>query len=408
MNVAKSLIKARIQLLLDKCFYGNLALHLKLVENNDIPTMATDGKVILYNKEFTKALSNQDKMWILAHEILHNVFYHLTRRKGREPKLWNVAIDFAVNCVLYKEFGYMPNGVLYDRRFENMSAEKIYRILNEEQDGKSGGEGEDGEESDGDSNGNGSGDLEFDKNGNVKKYNGKRVKRIDEHKDIKKGKSKEQIEDLEKEWKLQATKSYQQSKMIGKTPLGMEIFIQELLEPKVDWRTILKQFVVSSAKSDYRWLPPNKRFIHKGLYLPSLTGDSLGDVAIFVDVSGSTYYYLKRFFSECNALLQEYDMNLHLITFDTEIKSYKIYTKGEEIDTNYKGLGGTDVRVAFDRLREENIFPSVVVCLTDGYTPFPEGEEYPTLWVVPDRELQDSDFPFGQVTRILDEEEEDN
>ena len=115
------------------------------------------------------------------------------------------------------------------------------------------------------------------------------------------------------------------------------------------------------------------------MYLPSLTDESLGEVVVIIDNSGSTQHLQKRFFSECNALLQQYQMNLHLIVVDMQVNDYEVYNKGDEIKKNYKGCGGTDLRVAFDFIEKEGIMPNVVVCLTDGETPFPEREQYPEI-----------------------------
>jgi predicted metal-dependent peptidase len=96
-------------------------------------------------------------------------------------------------------------------------------------------------------------------------------------------------------------------------------------------------------------------------------------------------------------------MNLHLIVVDVEINSYKVYTKGDVIDKSYKGAGGTDLRVAFDYILEKGINPTVVVCLTDGETPFPEHELYPTLWVITPYGRDFDKIPFGQKVRIDEE-----
>lgn len=386
MNTETRLTKTRIKLLLDRCFYGNLALHLKLERNDSVPTMATDGKNILYNEEFVRSLENWELEYVMCHEILHVVFYHLTRRDNREQTRWNMAIDYATNSILYKEFGKNPKGALYNPKFTDMSAEQIYNKIPNFNDKQ------------GNIVSNDIITIELDKDGNVKKVNGEKVKDYDAHNDIQG--SKQEREELEKDWKIQTTKSFHQAKMQGKTPNGMDIFIKELMQPKLDWRSMMKQFVVSIAKSDYSWLPPNKRFIHRGMYLPSITGESLGDVVVIVDNSGSTLNYQERFFSECNGLLQQYDMNLHLIVVDMEIQSYEVYHKGDELKKQYKGGGGTDLTVAFDEIKNKFINPSVVVCLTDGYTPYPDREEYPTLWVLTEDSLELDKIPFGQKVRV--------
>lgn len=394
MKTEDRLTKARVQLILDKCFYGNLAMHLKLIKDNETTkTFCTDGKSIIYNEEFAKSLKDNDLQFILAHEILHCVLLHLTRRQNRNAEKWGFAVDYAVNSVLKKDFGFVAEGGLYKEQFDGMGAEQIYNKLPEmngqqKQDGYRRYESKDGKTT-----------IEIDNKGNIK-VDGKKVKSYDEHKDVSGGKS--EIDELEKDWKIQVVKSYEQSKIAGKLPLGMEIFIKDLLQPKLDWRNMMKQFMVEKAKSDMRWCPSNRRFIHRGLYLPSNMSDSLGEVVVIVDNSGSTLGYQQRFFTECNDLLQQYDMNMHLIVVDTEVNDYKVYNKGETINLKYKGGGGTEIKKAFSFLKEKSIIPSVIVVLTDGYTDLNFNSEYPTLWVITKDGVDLEDIKFGMKVKIDD------
>ena len=294
---------------------------------------------------------------------------------------------------MYQDFHFIPEGGAYDSKFDNMSAEEIYNKL-PDMNGK--GKGKEWEMY---ARGRGEDRITVEINGKGDiKVNGKKIKKYDKHKNITG--SKEEIEELEKEWKIQAVKSYEQSKIAGKLPAGMDIFIKELLQPKLDWRNMMRQFIVSVSKSDFRWVPPNKRFVHRGMYLPSMTGESLGDVVVIVDNSGSTLDNQQEFFSECNGLLQQYDMNLHLIVCDTEINFYQVYQKGESLKLNHKGGGGTDLTKAFKYIKKKMINPTVVVCLTDGYTPFPKKEEYPTLWILTKDGIDLKDIPFGQGVKV--------
>lgn len=385
--------KARIHLLLEKCFYGNLALSLKMEENNDVQTMATDGKHIFYNKEFIDSLSDDDLQFILCHELIHNILYHLTRRENREQGQWNLAIDFAVNNILYKDFGFLPKGALFKKEFENMTAEAIYNKLPEMNGkGQKNGSYKRYEKGDGQDNIT----VEISKDGI--KVNGEKIKQYDEHKDIRGSKS--EIDELEKEWKIQTVKAYEQAKMQGKNPAGMDIFIKELLQPKLDWRNMMLQFIVSTAKNDFTWLPPNRKFIHRDMYFPSVTGESLGDVAVIIDDSGSCITDQQRFFSECNALLQQYEINLHLIVCDMQINSYRVYEQGEQICLEQKGGGRTNLVKAFEFIKEKSINPNVIVCLTDGQTDFPKKEDFPTLWVISKNGVEEDKIPFGMKVKI--------
>ncbi len=391
MNLKDSLIKARIALLLDMPFFGNLALHLPLKEDNVFtPTFATDGKFIYYNKKFAESCDDQKKQFIIAHEICHNIFKHLSRIGERHKERWSLAIDYTTNAILKKDFGYVPKGGLYSEEFENMTAEEIYNKL-PEMNGQ--GEGYSRFEK---------GDIiiEIDKDGNMK-INGQTVKPFDSHNQIKG--SKQEIDELEKEWTIQVSKAHQQAKMAGKLPAGMNVFIEQLLQPKLDWRNMMRQFVINTAKADFRFLPPNRRYLHLDMYMPSMTGESLGDIVIIMDVSGSTGGEIQQqFLSECNGLLQQYDMNLHLLMCDTQITSHEQYQQGDEIKRKYSGLGGTEISEGFKYVDSKRLNPNVIVCLTDGYTDLNFKSRYPTLWVITKDGIDLDKVPFGMKVKMND------
>ena len=85
----------------------------------------------------------------------------------------------------------------------------------------------------------------------------------------------------------------------GKLPGALSRLIQSVVNPVVDWRDVLREYISTHARNDYVWSPPNRRYVHQGLYLPSLRSEELGDVALAVDTSGSiTQSVLDRFASE--------------------------------------------------------------------------------------------------------------
>ena len=351
-------------------------------------------QAFLYNKEFAESCNDEDKQFILCHEICHVIFHHCfeSRRGEREGERWNFAIDYATNAILKKDFGYVPEGGLYEEKFENMTAEEIYNKL-PEMNGKGKGKGGYRIYQKGDIT------IEIDGKGNIT-VNGKKIKPFDTHQQVKG--SEEEIDELEKEWTIQVAKAYQQAKMAGILPAGMNIFIESLLQPKLDWRTMMKQFLITTAKSDFRWFPPSRRYIHNDMYMPSITDESLGDVVVVIDNSRSTLDAQQKFFSECNGLLQQYDMDMHLIVCDVNVNFYKVYNKGDIIELKHKGGGGTEMKNAWTFIDKKMIDPSVVVCLTDGYTDLKFTSKYPTLWVLCKDSIDIKNIPFGIGVKMKD------
>jgi len=77
-------------------------------------------------------LSDDELRFVMAHELLHAALRHGRRAKGRDPYLWNIACDFVINDWLTSMgVGVRPEQVLYDRRFEGMSAEEVYDKVTE-------------------------------------------------------------------------------------------------------------------------------------------------------------------------------------------------------------------------------------------------------------------------------------
>ena len=72
--------KQRTQLILSQPFFGTLALRLRTVERQDIQTMAVDGKSLFYNPAFVDTLRDEELRGVIAHEVMHCVHHHMTRR----------------------------------------------------------------------------------------------------------------------------------------------------------------------------------------------------------------------------------------------------------------------------------------------------------------------------------------
>ena len=102
-EVREKLITARVGLLLRASFFGNLATRLKLVNADEwCGTAATDGRNFYYNSRFIDLLKPKEVEFLFGHEVLHCVYDHFGRRGDRDPMLFNVANDYAVNGDLKK------------------------------------------------------------------------------------------------------------------------------------------------------------------------------------------------------------------------------------------------------------------------------------------------------------------
>src|SRR3990170_5869491 len=108
--VVQAIVAARVSLLFNQPFFGNLATRMELIDATKwCQTAATDGRKLYYNREFIKSLTADELLFLIGHEVMHCVYDHLGRKGSREHKLWNMANDYIVNYTLKKEkLGEMP------------------------------------------------------------------------------------------------------------------------------------------------------------------------------------------------------------------------------------------------------------------------------------------------------------
>ena len=395
-KILDKLITARVGLLLRHPFFGNLATRLKMVDASDwCHTLATDGRNFYFNYGFVDKLTPKDAEFGFAHEVLHNVFDHMGRRDSRDPILSNIAADYAANQILKDErIGTVPSfiKIFQDDKYRGMSYEQIYddiyekaekidicslgELLDEHLNGEgdNDSEGEEGEEIDGSGKGKGKG----------------RPKLTAEE--------KKQIRDEIKEAMVAAA----QSAGAGRVPAGIQRFLKDFTEPKMDWRQLLRMNIQSILKSNFSFSRPNRKSQHSGAILPGMTNDETIDVSIAIDMSGSISDKMaKDFLSEVKGIMDEYaDFKLNLWCFDTEVYNYVQFT-GDTADeiSNYEccGGGGTDFDANYDFMKNEGIEPKKFIMFTDGYPCGSWGDEdyCDTLFVIHGNEEIVS--PFGQT-----------
>jgi predicted metal-dependent peptidase len=354
------LIAARIHLLLDHYFFGRLAMNLKLEEDKTIPTLAVDGKHIVYNPDFILTLTPKLTQSAFVHEIMHCVLEHMLRCNGRDPRRFNAAADYAVNLVL-KDSGFQIGpSWLIDEKYRDMSAEHIYDLLKPED-----------------------------------------VEDLELFDDVQDGATSagEAIE-AALDWEVNVQAAIQAAKMYGKLPKGMKRFIEELEQPQVPWQSVLQRFVSQTSRNDYSWSKPSKRMTGHGFCMPSLHSESMGVLAAGIDTSGSIDGpTLSAFGAEITAAFNSgHPERMYNIYCDSEVAHV------DEIDGNGElppfvghGGGGTDLREIFNWLAEHDIKPAALIVLTDGYTPFPATEpDFPVLWCM----TTTVEAPFGETVRI--------
>jgi predicted metal-dependent peptidase len=379
-EVREKLITARVGLLLRASFFGNLATRLKLVNADEwCSTAATDGRNFYYNSRFIDMLKPKEIEFLFGHEVLHCVYDHFGRRGDRDPMLFNVANDFAVNADLKKHrVGEFITSVpcLYDPKYEGKSSEEIYddlyenaekinlsdlidKLLDDHLDGEGDGEGdEDGDDKDGKGKG--------------------RPKLSAEE--------RQKIRDEIKEAVLAAAAA---SDGAGNLPAGVKRLIQDMTAPKMNWRELLRMQLESTIKSDFTWMRASRRGWHMDAVMPGMKNDELIDIAIGIDASGSIdERMLRDFLAETQGIMDQFQSyKIHIFTFDTRVYNPAQYNS-DNLDTicdyEVKGGGGTDFDAIYNYLKEEQIEPKRLIVFTDGYPFGSWGDENyaDTVWII--------------------------
>ena len=378
-KVREKLITARVGLLLKASFFGNLATRLKLVNADEwCGTAATDGRHFYYNSRFIEMLRPKEVEFLFGHEVLHCVYDHFGRRGERDPQIWNIANDFCVNSDLVEHHvGELITTVpaLYDKKYKGMSSEEVYddlmknakkismedlidKLIDEHLDGEGDKDGKDGE--DGDKKGKG------------------RPQLSDEE--------RQQIRDEIKEAMLAAAQTVDGA---GNLPAGVKRLIQDLTDPKMNWRELLRMQLESTIKSDYTWMRASRKGWHMDAVMPGMKLDPMIDIAVALDASGSiSETMLKDFLGEIQGIMDSFPAyRIHVITFDTDAYNPAQYDSDnldDICDYEVKGGGGTDFDCIFKYLKDNEIEPKRLVVFTDGYPFGSWGDENyaDTVWIL--------------------------
>jgi len=380
-NARERLVSARISLLLKHSFFGNLATRLKLVNADEwCGTAATDGQLFYYNSRFIMMLKQKEVEFLVAHEVLHVVYDHMGRREQRDPKIWNIADDYAVNADLKRhKIGDFITTVpcLYEKKYDGKSAEEIYddllqncktismdelidQLLDEHLDGEEDGDGdEDGEEIDG--NGKGKGRPKM---------------------------SSEERERVRQEVK-QAIINAAGSADPGTLPAGVERLIKTHTNPVMPWRELIQTNLTSCIRTDYSWMRPSRRGWHLDAIMPGMTPGQEIDVVVTLDMSGSiSQKQAQDFLGEIGGMMNSFDgYKVHVFCFDTEVYNPKDFHSDnmDSIDEYVpEGGGGTDFDCIFTYLKEHAIDPKRLIVFTDGYPcgSWGDADYCDTTWII--------------------------
>lgn len=357
-------------------FFTTIAFSLKHRWNESIPTARTDGVYMEWNPDFFMKLPPDQRIGVMVHEACHVAYDHMGRLntgKQRCPDIFNKAADHVINLMLLARGFKLPSFALKDDRFRDMSTEQVYDILEAEA-----------------ANGNPQPqqqmpDLVYspiDGNGQGKGQDG--------NGEQSSGPGMTQAE-LQQHIKSMVIRAVMASKMAGEKPGSVpgevEMFLDQLLNPKLPWQTLLRRYFTEFSKNDYSWKRPNRRFFPQ-FHLPSLHSITLQDMTFYVDISGSVEdFQFKLFVSEIAGVLKMLKpKKITIVQFDTKIHHVDSVKNLDELSRiKFHGRGGTHIECILKHMEENKNQLSLV--FTDGHFGWPRnGFKNKILWLINDNE----------------------
>ena len=331
---------------------------------DDLPTACTNGRDEAYGRGFVDGLSDAEFRFLILHECYHKMYRHLTTWKHLhdiDAQRANMACDYVINLKLAEtdacKHGWIKviDGALLDTQYVNMDSAQVFKLLPPQPKG------------------NGSSKSPFDEHD----WEG----------------AQEMGEEEQKALAKEVDQAIRQGAILaGKTGSGGNRDINELLQPKQDWREVLRDFVTTTcAGKDYStWKKPNRRYIGMDMLMPSAISESIGEIVLGIDTSGSIgQHELNMFLAEIVGICDQVKPSkVRLLYWDTAVCSEEVYLDGEYVtlpqSTKPKGGGGTDPECVPMYLAEHSIKPECVVMLTDGYVGSWGNWSVPLLWCILD------------------------
>lgn len=396
-------------------FFAGLFMVGKTTIVDEPITASTNGRDAWYGREFVDGLTDKELAFLVLHENMHKCYRHLTTWRHlyeADHSVANHSTDHVINIqledmdpsgafVVHPRIKMGPHAGkrmgCYDERFRGMDAKQVFDILKKEKDEREQEEGEEGggqgdEGSDIVSVSSGSGDG-FDQHD----WEGAKQLSAEEQKQLA-----QDIEGALRQGGIYA----------GKVGGDMLRSVQDMLEPRVDWRDVLRRFVRVSLKDRDQpsWRRAHRNYLWQDVILPSIMGKRMKHIVVMFDTSGSIQgQLLEMFMGELNKVIESVNPDrIDILYWDTEVAGHETYKGGDKRElvhkTKPRGGGGTDPDCLPPYIAEKALNPDAFVVLTDGYMRSDPkvwaGINKPILWCI----IGSHSFrvPKGQVVNVAD------
>jgi len=402
MNRQDSLSKTSKNLMLKEPYYGFFLLMLHKTWSDKVPTACVSKNGINFQltigEKFWANLSEEHRLGLLKHELLHIAFQHLTTfTMFSDKKIANIAMDMEINQ--YIDFSWLPKGGIDINDYANLNLDKkagsryyYDKLKQAEQDKKDNGS---------------SGDDNMDKLlDNIDQDQGKVIiedtnggdKEVDlpDHKwedfenmpEAEKKLIEKQVQRVMSEAKEQTLKKR------GFVPgeISGLIKLDEVIPPKFNWKAYIRRFTGISTKIFTRKIrrKENKRYSDN----PGLKIKMRQNMLVGIDTSGSVCDdELKEFINEIHHLYKA-GVDITIAQCDSSMQSVKKYDGKFELAV--AGRGGTRFEPVLELFNEKKEFTSLIY-FTDGEAWTDVKPRKPVLWVLSERSSYNDELPGRQI-----------
>ena len=388
-------------------------------EEGKMFTAYTNGFNKVYCREFIETFKSESMLrGLVLHENLHVALKQIPRHRDLhdDGKLLNYAMDFVVNDIIVNTGGVV--GVnkeplvtigkdwLYNSMFHDWSVRKVYNYLKKRKEelDEEGGDQPKPKGGQDKSSSSEEGTEETDIDDALRNMDDG----LDEH-DFTEI-SDMDAEDLKK-LEGEIDKALRQGGMLaGRMGSNVPRVIGDLLEPQVDWREVLREFVQSAmrGKDEYTWRKMSKPYLANDMYIPSMHSETMGELVVAIDTSGSiNNEQISAFASELASICDVCNPDkVRVLWWDTQVHGEQVFQGNyNDIASMLKpmGGGGTHVGCVSDYMVKNSINAEVLVIFTDGYV---EGNikwdvTAPTMWFVTENGRFDPPSG-GRMVKVVD------
>lgn len=352
-------------------FWAYLALGVDQGPDDQCDTAWTDGTQIRYCPEFIAGLSIPQVAWVIAHEVGHICLRHCTRRRGRDPKTWNIAADLAIWCLTQRlgsplDIGHTPAG---HNLPDDWSADQYYSALAKAGGGSDqadsqgnqppmGGDVRDTPVSQGDGSGSGDGgDTPGAQPGQLP--------------------TAAEVEAAISQAVATAASEAKARGLGPTTPTGQ--FIESLRRQPANWRQALRSYCRDRIRARPKWRSPNRRHQWRGVILPGRSRERhMKRLLVAIDSSASMgTAEIAACLGELEEIARAYrQTRLELVWWDTSI-----HPAESADDRQVRGRGCTDIACVVQYLDDHAGDYTACAILTDGaFGAVPDRVAMPCLW----------------------------